>query len=215
MKKLLPLIFLLALGKAYAQRPFAYDDSKITITDTGQTVQAEILPSKSDPKIQNDRYYFWYIPNSIHSTQGGFNGQLLNGNYAAYYSDKNLKEQGAFKKGLKDGVWKTWNRKGDLTGVVNWNNGVVVPQSSGSVLSKLPFGKKNNNAAPAATPAQAPAAASAQAPPAAPTQGPVTAQVPAASSAQTPAAAPATTPAQTPPTPTQAPATTPAPATNQ
>ena len=203
MKKLLPLIFLLALGKAYAQRPFAYDDSKITITDTGQTVQAEILPSKSDPKIQNDRYYFWYIPNSIHSTQGGFNGQLLNGNYAAYYSDKNLKEQGAFKKGLKDGVWKTWNRKGDLTSVVNWNNGVVVPQSGGSVLSKLPFGKKSSSAAPAAAPAQAPATTSAQAPPAAPAPAPVTAQVPAA------------TPAQTPPPPSPAPTTTPAPGANQ
>ena len=208
MKKLIPLIFLLGLGKAYAQRPFAYDDTKITITDTGQTVQAEILPSKSDPKILNDRYYFWYIPNAIHSTQGGFNGQLLNGNYAAYYPDKNLKEQGDYKKGLKDGVWKTWNRKGDLTSVVNWNNGVVAPQSGGSVLSKLPFGKKKSNAAPATTTSQAPVATTAQAPPPATTAAAVTAQVP-------PASPPATTPGQTPPPPTQAPATTPVPDTNQ
>ena len=215
MKKLLPLIFLLGLGKVYAQRPFAYDDTKVTIADTGQTVQAEILPSKSDPKILNDRYYFWYIPNAIHSTQGGFNGQLLNGNYAAYYPDKNLKEQGDYKKGLKDGIWKTWNRKGDLTSVVNWNNGVVAPQSSGSVFSKLPFGKKNSNAAPAATTNQAPAATTAQAPPPTTTAGPVTAQVPPAGPTQTPVATPSQAPAQTTPPPTTAPTTTPAPGTNQ
>ena len=215
MKKLLPLIFLLVLGKAYAQRPFAYDDTKVTIADTGQTVQAEILPSKSDPKILNDRYYFWYIPNAIHSTQGGFNGQLLNGNYAAYYPDKNLKEQGDYKKGLKDGIWKTWNRKGDLTSVVNWNNGVVAPQSSGSVFSKLPFGKKNSNAAPAAAPGQGPAAITAQAPPPTTTAGPVTAQVPPAGPTQTPVATPSQAPAQTTPPPTTAPTTTPAPGTNQ
>ena len=102
MKKLTLLLLLFSIGKTYAQqandysnnRPDNYgnnrvnnynksanddDYSQIRIIDTSQEIRADILPFKTDPKIKNDRYYYWYLNNMIHSTQGGYNGQLLNG----------------------------------------------------------------------------------------------------------------------------------------
>jgi antitoxin component YwqK of YwqJK toxin-antitoxin module len=119
--------------------------NQIRIVDTSQEIRADILPFKTDPKIKNDRYYFWYLNNVIHSTQGGYNGQLLNGHYIAFYPDKNLKEEGNFKRGLKDGEWKIWNPKGDLTGVANWNEGIEVPESGQPFWKKMPFFKKKDD----------------------------------------------------------------------
>ncbi len=174
MKKLTLLLLLFSLGKAYAQQPgyatrrpvnpgnnrvsnydkAAGDDNdytQIRVVDSTQEIRADMLPYKRDPKIRNDRYYYWYFNNVIHSTQGGYNGQLLNGHYVALYPDKNLKEEGDFKTGLKDGEWKTWNRKGDLTSVTNWNEGVVVPDSQQPFWKKIPFvNKKGDQQQPAA-----------------------------------------------------------------
>lgn len=94
MKKLTLLLFLFSLGKAYAQQPNNYttsrpanpgynrvsnynkaaddnDYTQIRIVDSTQEIRADVLPYKRDPKKRNDRYYYWYLGNLIHSTQGG------------------------------------------------------------------------------------------------------------------------------------------------
>jgi antitoxin component YwqK of YwqJK toxin-antitoxin module len=176
MKKIVVLILLFSLGRAYAQRTSNYttsrpgnndgyrtgydnkkivddnDYSQIRIIDSMQEIRADVLPFKSEPKIKNDRYYFWYFNNKIHSTQGGYNGQLLNGHYVAFYPDKNLKEEGNFKKGLKDGEWKSWNPNGDLTNVITWNEGIEVPDSQQPFWKKIPFvNKKEQQTQPSKT----------------------------------------------------------------
>jgi len=177
MKKLILLLLLFTLGKAYAQQPNSYstnrsaypsnnrvsnynktasddnDYTQIRIVDSTQEIRADVLPFKKDPKVKNDRYYYWYLNNVIHSTQGGYNGQLLNGHYISFYPDKNLKEEGDFKTGLKDGVWKTWNPKGDLTNVTNWNDGIQVPDSQQPFWKKIPFVNKKNDQQQPAEPA--------------------------------------------------------------
>ncbi|MDB5130470.1 MAG: hypothetical protein JWR02_219 [Mucilaginibacter sp.] len=119
--------------------------SQVRIIDSTQEVRADVLPLKSSPKIKNDRYYYWYLNNVIHSTQGGYNGQLLNGHYTAFYPDKNLKEEGDFKSGLKDGEWKTWNPKGDLKSVANWREGIMVPDSQQPFWKKIPLLNKKGD----------------------------------------------------------------------
>jgi antitoxin component YwqK of YwqJK toxin-antitoxin module len=119
--------------------------SQVRIIDSTQQIRADILPLKSSPKIKNDRYYYWYLDNVIHSTQGGYNGQLLNGHYTAFYPDKNLKEEGDFKSGLKEGEWKTWNPKGDLKSVTNWRDGVMVPDSQQPFWKKIPLLNKKDD----------------------------------------------------------------------
>jgi antitoxin component YwqK of YwqJK toxin-antitoxin module len=162
MKKIYLLIVLLGMGKAYGQRLLGNSNNRVNnynnnrvvddnnrdqihIVDSTQEIQVDILPYKNEPKIKNDRYYYWYLRNIIHSTQGGYSGQLLNGHYTAFYPDKNLKEEGDFKTGLKDGVWKTWNRKGDLTNVANWDEGIQVPDGQQPFWKKVPFLKKKDD----------------------------------------------------------------------
>jgi len=162
MKKIYLLILLLGMGKVYGQHFLGNVNDKnrantqknripddirdqIHIVDSTQEIQVDMLPYKAEPKIKNDRYYFWYLPNIIHSTQGGYSGQLLNGHYIAYYPDKNLKEEGDFKTGLKNGEWKTWNSKGDMTSVTNWDEGVQVPDGQEPFWKKVPFLKRKDD----------------------------------------------------------------------
>ena len=125
-------------------QPINEDYSQVTIVDSTQEIHADLHPYKTEPKIRDDRYYFWCLNNIIHATQGGFNGKLLNGHYVSFYPDKNLKEEGGFDRGLKEGVWKTWNTKGDLTAVVTWNQGLTVPDNQQPVWKKIPFFNKKD-----------------------------------------------------------------------
>lgn len=114
------LLPVLALGQ---QLPPSGLDKIHIITDV-LNIQAETLPVSDAPELHNDRFYFWYSANVIHSTQGGFSGRLLNGWYKAYYPNKNLQEEGIFKEGLKDGIWKTWNENGNLIEQYTWKKGL-------------------------------------------------------------------------------------------
>lgn len=124
MKKLLTLLFLLITGVSFAQKVPDYGFNKIRIALSDRIIQADLTPLKSDPVVETDRMYHWSSSNSIHITQGGFSGKLLNGDYVEYYLNKNLKEQGQFKGGLKDGIWKSWNEKGVLIELYSWVDGM-------------------------------------------------------------------------------------------
>lgn len=109
---------------------------RVRITDTAVTTVIEIKPVNSSPRAKADRTYYWYEAGIIHATQGGFSGKLLNGSYDQYYRDKSLKEQGTFRKGLKDGTWKNWNRDGSLAAIMKWDNGKQLTEK------KIPFLKR-------------------------------------------------------------------------
>ncbi|OKS87283.1 toxin-antitoxin system YwqK family antitoxin [Mucilaginibacter polytrichastri] len=123
MKKL--ILLLLLPVSALAQKMPDMGLNKIRITEQDQTIVAEIEPVSGDIAIQDNKLYFWYSSNGIHTTQGGYSGRVLNGLYTAYYYNKNLKEQGEFKKGLKDGTWKTWNESGKLSKELTWKKGTM------------------------------------------------------------------------------------------
>ena len=126
MRNIIFTFFCLLCYAAYSQKLPDYGLNKVRITEQNKIIVAEIEPVSSHPSIKPNLYYYWYNANTIHISQGGFSGKLLNGPYIEYYTDKNLKEQGNFKKGLKDGVWKSWNEEGTLTSVTNWKRGSEV-----------------------------------------------------------------------------------------
>ena len=68
--------------------------------------------------------YFWFRQDTILRTVGGYGGRLLDGEFKAFYPNKNLKEYGVFNYGLKDGEWKTWNPDGSLRSVSYWKKGI-------------------------------------------------------------------------------------------
>lgn len=88
------------------------------------TVRAAIRKKPATFKANTERPYFWYAANQINSTQGGYDGKLLHGNYAAFYLNNNLKEKGRFENGLKEGKWHTWHADGKLSEVVRYNKGL-------------------------------------------------------------------------------------------
>jgi antitoxin component YwqK of YwqJK toxin-antitoxin module len=144
MKKLLLIVAILGCVKAYGQSTGDYQISKLKIVDSVQEIETSVISLSWMPNAKDDRYYYWCRNNVIHSTQGGIGGPLLDGHYIAFYPDKNLKEEGFFKKGLKDGEWKTWDRKGALTSSVDWDNGLVRKSTQLKLPTqfKLPFFKK-------------------------------------------------------------------------
>ena len=117
--------------------------NKVRISTADKTIVADIDPVLSNPSSKSALFYYWYGSNEIHVTQGGFSGKLLNGQYTEYYPNKNLKEQGQFKKGLKNGLWKAWNGDGLLLSTTKWNNGMQLSDEKRTVWRKLNFFKKS------------------------------------------------------------------------
>ena len=127
MKYIILLLICFTGRWAVAQQLPDYGINRVRINQPDKEIVAGIETTPSGRSARPGLCYYWYSANSIHSTQGGFSGQLLNGNYTEYYADKSLKEQGGFKNGLKDGIWKSWNREGNLLAEIRWKRGAEVP----------------------------------------------------------------------------------------
>lgn len=95
---------------------------KVIVNLENRTIVAYVKPVKS-VSLDSDKYYYWFSPNQISSTQGGFSGKLLNGDYQEFYTNKQLKESGYLNKGLKIGVWKSWKENGKLETDYTWDSG--------------------------------------------------------------------------------------------
>ncbi|MBO9202341.1 MULTISPECIES: toxin-antitoxin system YwqK family antitoxin [Niastella] len=91
-------------------------------SDTIYHFQA-VKPAEKNPKVNQSIFYYWFRPDTILVTRGGFDGKLLNGEYKSFYPNKNLKESGRFKAGLKTGEWKSWYSNGELQSVTKWQAG--------------------------------------------------------------------------------------------
>lgn len=74
-------------------------------------------------KKRTDKYYYWYKSRTIQKTHGDYDGKLLDGEFKSFYANKNLKEKGAFSKGLKTGKWISWNTNGEYVAVYQWKRG--------------------------------------------------------------------------------------------
>jgi hypothetical protein len=98
--------------------------------------------SKKIPKHLNlKKEYFWYKSQEIRSTFGGASGQLLNGHFSAYYSNKQLAQQGRFKNGLKHGRWTYWYENGNVKRIELYAHGspkgnLICYNESGKVITK-------------------------------------------------------------------------------
>jgi antitoxin component YwqK of YwqJK toxin-antitoxin module len=137
MKRIITILLFLISGSVSAQKLSDYGLDKVRIIEPDKIIEVEIIPVNSAPGIKPERTYYWYYNNSLHTSQGGFSGKLLNGLYESYFLNHNLKEQGTFKKGLKDGIWKSWKEDGTLSQIANWKNGVLIPEGTPSFWDKI------------------------------------------------------------------------------
>ncbi|MDN3588080.1 hypothetical protein QWY86_15460 [Pedobacter aquatilis] len=100
-------------------------DYRHTITMNGYKQSFFTRSSGVKVFVDRDKTYYWYANNTISSTQGGFDGKLLHGQYNEFYADKNLKVQGNFENGLKVAIWKNWSDGGLLKEIIEFKNGVM------------------------------------------------------------------------------------------
>lgn len=111
------------------------------------SVRAEVLREPSHIHPQEGCTYYWYSSNDIKSTENGFDGKLLHGQYKSFYRDLNLKEEGKFSHGLKTGIWKTWFTGGKIHEIIHYKNGnkngvMQVFNTEGKLISET--GYKND-----------------------------------------------------------------------
>lgn len=86
---------------------FTPPNLKKRITDT--EFRYEFYTTKKEVSAKQDRLYYWFKGGAIHSSEYGVSGELLDGEFEKFYLNNQLAEKGEFKKGLKEGLWKTWH----------------------------------------------------------------------------------------------------------
>jgi antitoxin component YwqK of YwqJK toxin-antitoxin module len=100
--------------------------------ETNNDIQKKILRSgeydiecyvslKEVSSYDEDKAYYWFKSGEIHSSRYGAGGFVLHKTYSKFYESNQLAEKGEFNYGLKDGVWKSWYKNGQLKEIVKWN----------------------------------------------------------------------------------------------
>ena len=96
----------------------------IYLNSGNESYKFEVLTENKSIKTDKHRTYYWFAFNSINSTMGGYSGKVLDGSYSCFYLSNTLKEKGVFKKGLKNGEWRSWNENGALKEIINYKHGI-------------------------------------------------------------------------------------------
>jgi len=142
--------FILIAHFSFAQKDFEKHliNNEVTINYPDSTVFVQLYAGEKAIKPNVQLLYLWYRANDIKQTRGGIDGKALDGSYIVYYHDKNLKEKGYTKKGLRKGEWLRWYHKGELQEIVHWKNGLqdgafFTYNEGGKLTSKGAFKKGN------------------------------------------------------------------------
>ncbi len=89
-----------------------------------QDFRYEFYTTKKSISPKLYKTYYWFKGGLIHNAQSGVSGELLNDKFVKTYHSNQLAEQGAFRNGLKKGLWKTWYNNGVLESTQRWSSGV-------------------------------------------------------------------------------------------
>ena len=108
-----------------AQKPIDDLYLKRSLKEDGKQFQFTVLDDDKRGVWRHNKkkFYYWYKAQHVLSTQGGSSGQLINGDFEVFYSNKQLAQKGAFKKGLKHGEWLYWREDGTLAYSEYWCKG--------------------------------------------------------------------------------------------
>ena len=98
---------------------------EIIIIEPDQIIKTEIFIRKNNIAPSPDLFYHWYDSGKMIVTQGGYQGKLLHGKFTSAYLNKNLKEQGIFRYGLKNKTWTSWYESGRIKNICHWKKGML------------------------------------------------------------------------------------------
>lgn len=111
-------------------------------TDTGRMRFTAV--TQNNGKVREKYMYTWYKYNTIHHTFGGYDGRVLDGEYAEFYKNGNLLAKGDFRDGVKIGKWRRWHPNGQIKEIANYKRGLKngkakIFYSTGVIQSKLSY----------------------------------------------------------------------------
>ncbi|MEN8907477.1 MAG: hypothetical protein ABF289_16095 [Clostridiales bacterium] len=100
------------------------ETKEVTINygDSMAIVEVFTLPQKI--KVEDNKKYYWYYLNELHSNLGGYQGKLLHGAFILLDKNNNMITKGFIKQGLKDGEWKRWYPNGNLSEIRYYDEGI-------------------------------------------------------------------------------------------
>jgi hypothetical protein len=108
------------LSSAQYGKDFNLMNNRIIVNHPESTVYAFVVPENDKRKTSDAYFYYWFASNDIKKTRGAYEGKLLHGFYTEFYLNKNLKEKGRMKYGLKKGRWTSWYPNGEYKEIVHY-----------------------------------------------------------------------------------------------
>lgn len=122
---LLISLMLLCSCKSRELRLMEQSGNRVRINTETESITAELITVSPEDFFVADRSYFWFEKGKVLSTQRGYSGKLLHGTYSAYDRvSKQLKTQGEYVYGLKEGKWMLWGADGHLSQSQHWKAGL-------------------------------------------------------------------------------------------
>jgi len=127
MKYAVIILGLLAASYANAQNHLEDFSLKRSLKQDGLHLHFKVLDAdkKGVRHHKSSKTYYWTKAQHVRATQGASSGQLLHGQFEAFYRDKQLAQKGNYRKGLKHGTWSFWNPNGTFQRIENWHNGIL------------------------------------------------------------------------------------------
>lgn len=138
MKYFIASIMLILSTQAFSQKDESLNQVKINYQDSIVTFYYTI---KNLDRVSKNKTYTWYKSEKIHNTAFGYSGYLLDGMYVSFYRNGQLKSQGNYKMGCKNGIWKSWDENGVVVSVVNQSK-IKLRRKKKKVINKLELTKK-------------------------------------------------------------------------
>lgn len=90
-----------------------------------RTVEAYALNKRVSSGFDPNKEYHWCRGQRVFVTQGGADGDLLDGTYTEFHTNGQLRTKGVLSKGVKTGVWHEWDEHGRLLVLSHWKNGTL------------------------------------------------------------------------------------------
>lgn len=116
--QVLLIIFCPALSSAQYGKQFNLMNNRVIVNHPESTVYAFVVSDNEKRKTDDAHFYYWFASNDIKKTRGTYEGKLLHGYYTEFYLNKNLKEKGKIRYGLRQGRWNSWYPNGEYKEIV-------------------------------------------------------------------------------------------------
>ncbi len=117
------ILFVISALSLKAQKQEIPVYREVIVVTKEQTLKFQIKVLKQTISAKSDLTYFWYSADKVHSSEGSYDGYLLDGYYRVFGLSGQLISQGSFEKGIKTGEWRTWYDSGVLKELAQYKDG--------------------------------------------------------------------------------------------